>query len=349
MVKTLFIWIILVVSVAGISIKYLSFDPTFPYYDTDLAPHYSRLESAPAHFDGIHYLRIMAKGYDDEGEQAFFPVYPLAIRAVSWTGLDPILSALLINLLCLLGLTTLISRRSLLLLLSFPASLFFMAVYTEPLFIFLLALSWSLLAKKQYLYAALTIGLLSGVKIVGIAMVIPLMIALWPNIARIILYLPLATSGLISYMTYLWLRFGDPLKFFHVQPMFGGGRSGDTLILLPQILYRYARMILTFDFNSFAYARLWWELLSFLLFGWLLFLWRKHLSLSAWWYCLVAILLPTLSGTLSSFPRYALAALPIFTLAASRLSHRNYLLVVTANTTLLIAMILVFVRGWFVA
>lgn len=349
MVKTLLIWITLVISVAGIAVKYLPFQPTFPYYDTDLAPHYSRLVSAPAHFDGVHYLRLAAKGYDDEGEQAFFPLYPLLIRLISWTGLDPLVSALLINLACLMGFALLLPRRALLLILTFPSSLFLLAVYTESLFLFLLALAWHYLGKKQYLAAALTIGLLSGVKIVGIAMVVPLIILLWPRIVKMVLYFPLAASGLISYMAYLSFRFGDPLKFFHVQPMFGGGRSGDELIWLPQILYRYTRMILTFDFHSFVYARVWWELLTFLLAGGLLVLWRKRLDAPSWWYCLVVILLPTFSGSLSSFPRYALAALPLFTVASNILSRKNYLLVIATHSTLLGLMILIFVRGWFVA
>lgn len=349
MVKTVLVWITLVISLAGIAVKYLPFQPTFPYYDTDLAPRYTQLVSLPAHFDGVHYLRLAAKGYDDEGEQAFFPLYPLLIRLISWTSLDPLVSALLINLACLVGLSLLLPRASLLLILTFPSSFFLLAVYTEALFLFLLALVWRLLSRQQYFFAALAIGLLSGVKVVGVAMVVPLIILLWPRIVKLVLYLPLASAGLISYMTYLSVRFGDPLKFFHVQPMFGGGRSGDELIWLPQILYRYTRMILTFDFHSFVYARVWWELLTFLLAAGLLILWRKRLDTPSWWYCLIVILLPTFSGSLSSFPRYALAALPLFTIAASLLSRKNYLLVIAANSTLLGLMILIFARGWFVA
>lgn len=331
------------------TVRNFSFSPTFPYYDTDLAPFYSRFTAVPAHFDGIHYLRLAGKGYDDDGSQAFFPLYPFLISTLSTLGVDPIFGALLINLLSLAGFATLMPWRVLILLLTFPASFFLLTVYTESLFLFLLSLSLFLLSKKKYFLATLAIALLTATRLVGLAMLVPLAFALYPRIKSMLLYLPLAASGFLSYVFYLWVYFDDALKFIHVQPLFGGGRTGEGIVLLPQVLYRYFSMFITVDPGSLLFWRSVFEFSVFALAAFTLVYFRKQLSPGLWWYSLLVLIIPTLSGSLSSFPRYSLAALPLFMVAALSLSPKKLLAVAVLQSLLLILALSLFTRGLFVA
>ena len=99
--------------------------------------------------DALWYLRIAESGYSPgDGSAAFFPLFPMSIRAVSWTlGGHPFAAAMLVSnlafaaALCVLYLLTAeersvdTARTTVLLVAAGPASLFFYAPYTEPLFL----------------------------------------------------------------------------------------------------------------------------------------------------------------------------------------------------------------------
>ena len=95
------LWIITILIVGIYSIHNLPFTPSFPYY-SDLSAHYGRAVASFAHFNGIHYLRLIKHGYDDTGSQAFFPVYPFIIRTLTLGVFDPVYVAIIFNALCLL-------------------------------------------------------------------------------------------------------------------------------------------------------------------------------------------------------------------------------------------------------
>ena len=100
--------------------------------------------------DAAWFLSIATDGYGpDDGSAAFFPLYPLCVRVVSWLpGIGPLGAALLVSnaafagaLIMLYGLTRLefgsvtTARRSVLFFAIFPTAFFFMAPYTESLFL----------------------------------------------------------------------------------------------------------------------------------------------------------------------------------------------------------------------
>lgn len=273
-----------------------------------------------ANLDGVHYLSIAQKGYS-EFEQAFFPLYPLLIRWLSaLTSLAPLWVGLILSQFFLLGSLWLLAKLAskpagknwpAWLLLAFPTAVFFWAVYTESLFLFLVLLTFYLSRQQKWLGASMAAGLASATRLVGVFLVPALLweILTTKNKARPIqawLGLSLAPLGLILYLIYLWQSVGDPLYFFHVQPLFGAMRSGSELILLPQVVWRYLKIFFTVSPQIFDF---WVALFEFLATGFAigyLFLTRRHWPVSWLIFAWATVLAPTLTGTLSSMPRYIL-------------------------------------------
>ena len=118
-------------------------------------------------------------------------------------------------------------------------------------------------------------------------------------------------------MYYLLKQTGDPLVFVHQVSIFGEQRSSK-LILLPQVIYRYVFEILphvsyTYFPNVFTTYLEFIVGISFLIliiYGF----WKLRVDYSI--YAVLAYLVPTLAGSFSSMPRYALAIFPVFILLA---------------------------------
>lgn len=345
-------------AVGFLSIKYLPFTPSFPYYH-DISS-YGRGLSSFAHFDGIHYLRLVSKGYDDTGSQAFFPVYPLLVRTLSFGVMDPLIVSVTLNIIFLfislyligLELATYKFKRFLFLFLGFPVSFFLISVYTESFFILLVVLFFHFTRKQNYLLAAIISAVASGTRLVGSFLALSLLIELVRSrqeIFRSAFLLLISVSGLLGYMYFLFNRFGDPLMFIHVQSLFGASRSDGEIILLPQVIYRYLRMLVTVNPASILYLRTSWELLTFIFSLIALYVYRHKMSLSALVFCLSAILLPTLSGTLSSFPRYLLVCIPLYVAVSENLKDRYFRPTLVLQYGILIVALALFVQGIFIA
>jgi hypothetical protein len=184
--------------------------------------------------------------------------------------------------------------------------------------------------------------------------------------------------GIIAYMVYLNKVTGDPLEFFHSVFIYGEQRSSE-LILLPQVFYRYIFKILpNINYYYFpAVFTLWLEFIVGVVFGvfvglgllelgfkkcgWIRninILWRVEnlgkfkIRESYLAYLLVGYLIPTFSGSFSSFPRYILILFPAFIMIANVLSKSSksvqkvYYLI--SFVTLLFATML-FSRGYWIS
>ncbi len=160
-------------------------------------------------WDSEFYLSIAINGYDDPGVRtveregtsyslnyAFFPLYPLLIRAFSYPltlfGLSEIGTATLAGLvIALLGtfvgvialydLTQPIlgkdgAMRAVFYLLIFPTSFFFAQVYSEGLFIGLAFGSLAMMQRKHYLWAAVLAGFAVTTRAVGVALGLALIV-----------------------------------------------------------------------------------------------------------------------------------------------------------------------------
>lgn len=355
---TFFLWVITIFLVIYLSIQFLPWQPSFPYYG-DISG-YGRFIATFAHFDGIHYLRLIEHGYRDVGSQAFFPVYPLLIRVLTFGYFDPLLTSIVINSILVVGSLYLVSlmlprsafTRFVLLFLAFPTSFYLIFNYTESLFIFLLLLFFHLLSKKSYLASALVAGIASGTRLVGVFLAISLVIDMIKNkksIFSIIGMFTISLTGLMSYMYYLNLKFGDPLMFVHVQTMFGAGRSGGDIVLLPQVIYRYIKIFFTVSPFSLLYLRAAWEFILFGLSIIVLYLYRHRISLPVMFFCILSILLPTLSGTLSSIPRYLLVIIPLLAGAVEDHINQSFWVIFSIEYAMLSIALALFVQGIFVA
>lgn len=349
-------WVGLAVFASYIATNY-GVAPTFPYYQL-LLTETSVSKAVWGHFDGTHYLKLASIGYVDNGTQAFFPIYPLLIRLIRQTGISYFSSGRLISFACLA--TSLIfiyyifGKRAWIIisvLLIFPTSFFLGAIYTESLFLMETLIFFLLIGRKQFLLAAVVAGIASGTRLVGSLLTLSFLIAIWPELKRsryLLLLLPLCLSGLLGYMYFLNMRFADPLSFVHVQSMFGAGRSSGEVIFLPQVIYRYIKMFVTVSPSSILF---WRAILEASIFGsFLYFLWKafKSIPLSQSVYILGSLLLPTLSGTLSSIPRYALVLIPWLIPQTFRLTFRLIPFMVFSFCGLLIILAF-FVQGQFVS
>lgn len=346
--------------IGGFYFRNYSVIPTFPYYDSLLYYVSDAAHAIWGYFDGVHYLRLIEHGYIDIGTQAFFPFYPLLASILSnFTGLSAYASAILVSLVSfILSLPILWQLypshkvRSTIFLLLFPTSFFFLSVYTESLFL-LLSLSFFLLLKNhRYLAASLLAGLASATRLVGVFLGL---ILVWHLITQhkktsifyIVVLATLSLSGFIGYCLFLWLQHNDPLMFLHVQGMFGANRTQGEIILLPQVIYRYIKMIVTVDLTTYLYQRIWLELVFFTgaLYAWAKNL--KHQSNEINLYVILSLLLPTLTGTLSSVPRYILVLVPF--ILPKNIYITNFLILSTLSFLLLLYIFAFFAHGNFVA
>jgi hypothetical protein len=140
-------------------------------------------------FDTLWYVRIAAQGYGpNDGSTVYFPLYPLLTRLFGEVLLDNyLLAALVISslayvgvLFCLYKLTEAqfgqaSARRSTIYLAVFPTAFFFLAAYTESLFLFL-TLAAFLCACRGRWWLAGTLGLLSSLtRLQGVVLIAPLL------------------------------------------------------------------------------------------------------------------------------------------------------------------------------
>jgi len=326
-----------------------------------------------ANFDGEHYLSIAQNGYG-QGEQAFFPAYPFFIRilakpfggslvSLGWVGL---LIANISFFLALYGFYKLIrldykeriAKLTIILLLLFPTSFYFASVYTESLFLALVIWSFYFARKKKWWAAIILAGISSSTRFVGILLFPILALEMWSGRKKrfsLKYYLPLvlAPLGLLAYTYFLKVDTGDPLAFIHTLSGFGEQRSV-TPIPLPQVFYRYIFKILpnvNYSFFPVAFT----SVLEFLLgLGFLVLsviaFFRLRLSYAL--FLAGGYLIPTLTGSFSSLPRYVLVLFPTFILSALWLSKKPRWLQSGLLLTLLILLGIataLFVRGFWVA
>lgn len=325
------------------------------------------LEPVPwANFDGGHYLSIAEGGYHIY-QQAFFPFYPILIGFISMvTHISSVISALIISHIAFLIATVIFYKLSvlehirrpllpLIFLLVFPTSFFFVSIYSEGLFF---ALSMGMiyaLKKKKWLTAGFLGFLASATRLFGIFLLI-FPISEYLSVPKekrshySLLPIVLIPLGLIFYMIYLRQSIGDPFAFFHLQPEFGAQRSGGSIILLPQVLWRYMKIFFTAFPMTIQYGVAAFEFTTFL-FGMFLLLvgWRQSIKKQYLIYSLFILIIPSLTGTLSSMPRYFLSAFPLFFILGNMHNRWVKIVISVIFVTGLAVCAGLFLSGYFIA
>src|SRR4030042_4228783 len=354
----------------------------FPYAERVLVP--TGLPSwiwGFGNFDGVHYLRIAQDGYAAANTQVFFPLYPILVRILNVFPKNPALdtalfvdpsyfytATILSGLFFLLALYFFykllrldfdqkVSFWSLILLLVFPTSFYFGAVYTESLFLLLAVLSIYLSRKNNFLLAGIFAALASATRILGL-MLVPLMameIYLWARGKKLeirerlnaLIGIVIASMGTLMYMIYLKATIGSYFYFLSAQAPFGAQRSAERFILFPQVIYRYLKIFASLPVFSIEFFNASIEFLFALIPLALLVIFWKKMRLSYWIFSLGTLLIPTLTGTFSSMPRYSLMGFLLLPL----LVQRTKLLVPLVFVFILLGVILIglFTRGYWVA
>lgn len=358
---------LLVIALSPIFIPFLGF---FPYKNQLDDFHMPQFLSALGNFDGIHYLLIAKNGYV-QFEQAFFPLYPQLIRLLTPLFPNALITSLFISNSCfLLGfflMDKLFSQKKnywlVLFIFSFPAAFYFGAAYNEGLFFFLLVGVLYYLKEKNYVGASLMAFLSSLTRLIGVFTIIPIFIHWWFNDRSKKAFLTVLAPilGLATYSLYLWQTTGDPLYFLSSQPAFGANRSTH-LILLPQVIWRYLKIFVTanWDFRYFV------SVIEFAIFSIVFFVlvldFFKHVKfnglrvkvinyerLALNLFSFANIILPTLTGTLSSIPRYSLMSLSFFVYLTELKSKWVKMILALIFAIFHVILLAFFAQGYFIS
>lgn len=333
--------------------------------------------SVMANFDGVHYVKIASEGYK-QFNQAFFPLYPLLIKflAVPLNNNHVVAGILISTISFFAGCVILFKLLSeiyglkkalyaVILLLVFPTSFFFQMVYTEGLFLLVCTAALYFIHKKRYLWVIIFAAISSLIRIQGIFLFFPIVFSLYDfkkpifnNIFSIIkkhfVLLIAPFIGLSCYMVYLNIYFHDPLYFFTAQPSFGAQRS-TSLILLPQVYFRYLKIFITASHN-FQYFVAVMEFIFFnisfvasLFFGYRAYKHKNAFECGIALFSLAYIILPTLTGTFSSLPRYTLMALSQYLFFAKMKNSSYQKAIIFISVLIQIVLLSLFSRGYFIS
>lgn len=326
-----------------------------------------------ANFDGEHYLSIAIFGYKHL-EQAFFPVYPMLISFFSRpdpynllvalvnstvTGLIISNISFLISLIFLWELirkdfSQKIAYLTIFLIVIFPTSFYFGAVYNESLFLLLSVLSFYSARKGNWFMAGIFGAIASATRVFGILLLPALFVSALEQKVRFskMIWIFLIPLGLGAYMWYLNYSIGDPLAFYNYQKLIGEQHQPG-IILLPQVYFRYIKMLVTTEIQNPIFQTIVLEFLVGLAFFFLpIYGYFKKVKLSYLIYAMLGFLIPSVQGSFSSLPRYVIVFFPSFLVASIWVNSlpKLFRIVLLSLFSFILALeTLLFLRGYWVA
>ena len=217
-----------------------------------------RLLQPWANWDGVWFVRVASGGYRaNPFSEAFFPLYPLALRVLTpLAGGLYVVAGIAFSLACYAGAMVVLYRLardecgsrvalwSVVFISIFPTAFFFQAVYSESLFLLLTLVSFAAGRQGRWWLAGLA-GLGAALtRSAGVLLVLPLAVFWWEQHRGVAVRLPggpvsvpppaargaswlaaawllLVPAGLGIYMGFLWRAFSDPWLFSQVQGYWG--------------------------------------------------------------------------------------------------------------------------------
>jgi hypothetical protein len=294
-------------------------------------------------WDAEHYIKIATDGYSGT-EMAFFPLYPLLIRAIgALTGNHLVAGLLISNIASFFGLLFFyklvehqydraVAHRATFYISIFPTAVFFSAVYSESLFFALTVGSFYYIRERKWIAAGVLGYFAALTRVEGVLLAVPFLIewltvvftsgpspaeALhntfkWPvsSILRPLAGLVLVPLGLLSYMAYLWVLRGDPLYFSHVQAHWGRHLAypwESVTHSLKIVTQSHVPQAIANSAIEVAFTAL---MVAILIAGF----WRLRPSYSV--YMALSIVVPMSTSSLMSMPRFALVLFPMFVMLA---------------------------------
>jgi hypothetical protein len=341
-------------------------------------------------WDAGWYLSIAREGYsfvsvDRQANVAFFPAYPLAMRAIGWVlGGHPLVGGVLVTLGATAGSVVLFTRWcadrmpslavrwAVAALLLYPYAWYlYGAVYADALFLVAALGAFVLYERGHPVLAGLAGAVATAARPVGMAVVVGLVILVLARrrgLRRLRLSdagVLLSAGGLAGWMAYLWVRFGDPLLFSKVQSAWGQASGPETWFKVD--LFRRAQSIPCFvrgtlgsvegcgtDYGSELLYALGIIAQGVLLLAAVLSVpWIIRRFGWAYGAYTVVVLAPALIGSqdFQGAGRYLLAAFPVFALVGERLSRHATAgrWVLGASALVLVLLTSLYARGYYLA
>lgn len=324
-------------------------------------------------WDGNNYIVIAREGYSNLGEQffAFFPLYPLLIRIVRfifgisfpYAGILISRGALLFAIIFFIKLieqdfSKKIAYRSAWYMLIFPTSFFFFATYTEGLFLFINLATWYFIKTKKYTFAFIFGFLCPLTRLLGIIMSPIIFLEYLRSIKFEFkqIKLPIITSiapilGLGLYGLYNYYHTQDFFNFLNAQKYWAGyGREGYNnpfVIIADNVVSSFSNFSEE-GFLILGYFDLWFTL--FALFILIYILIKKVIPFTYVVWGWIFFLIPIVTGSLVSMPRYVLVLFPIFIVLA-KLAENQYVdkIYTIISLLLLTNLLYMFIFGIWVA
>ena len=328
------------------------------------------LVSPFARWDSEWYLAVAKWGYGPQTSGValnppgglprmnFFPLYPLLIRIGGFVLRSDLVAGILISLvafgialallyrLVALDFTQEVAEVTVLLVAFCPMAFFFSAIYTESLFLALSLGAIYLARRQRWVWAGVLGALAAATRVEGVLLVVPLAMLAWPQRRSLrwrALALALVPLGLLAYLSYLGIRYGQFTAPLRTQSLFwmhrrtwpfGAAWKGAKLawdglrqlILGPQHVPTLVPLYTggpsfsaTQDIYNFLFLLL---VAALFVYG----LRRLPPAYSAYTLLSVAIPLsdPVVPSPLGSFPRYAMVAFPLFICAAQVVVKRRW-------------------------
>ena len=312
--------------------------------------------------DSWWYQNIATQGYNmgdiathAQGNVAFFPLYPVAVKVFAAMTGNVFLSGVLVSniaffvtLWYLYALTRLefgteTAERAIFYLAAAPATVFFSAMYTESLFMSFVAATFYYARLKNWDRAALLGALAAATRNTGILMAAVIALeglhqqgfrffpTTWNRSALIehlkkqirpilkswpsLLAAVFACLGLVAYMTYLTNAFGDPLAFIHVEATWGRSTSPGAITGLFQSIKTGLNIGSNIWAGQIDVNNL-LNLINLIVFTFLVGAVAIKMRPTFSWFSVITFLIPLSTGTNGSMTRYVLMQLPCFMLLA---------------------------------
>jgi len=186
--------------------------------------------------DARWFTFLADEGYDAAPHSAaFFPLYPVAIRIVAWLpGIDTLSAATLISNLAYLGAlivlyrltererSTEIARRTVVLLACFPTAFFFLAPYSESLFLLFTLLAFVAVRRDRWPAGAVAGAAAALTRLIGVVLIPAFLVEAWTRgdpatRTRRFAWACLIAVGPALYIGWWWIHAGDPMAPFTAQ------------------------------------------------------------------------------------------------------------------------------------
>jgi len=289
------------------------------------------------HFDAGWFISIAEKGYQRGGVHlpanvAFWPAFPMAMRALSAVVGSTLWAGVVISNLALFGALLMLkrlgdtwsipdaARRAMVFYAVFPTSFYLSVPYSDALFLFFATASFYAFRRHRYLPAALLGMLASTTRASGVFLGVAYVVGWlhrrrfrpWPLEPRVMLF-ALVPLGVVAFMILLHQTVDDALAFAKVEGAHGWDRRwSNPLALIFRRGYQIVdHVILRSERKNFLGT----DMVDFgVILGGLALLPAvlRRLGTEALTYTGLAAVLPLTTGVTSGTARYALSLFPVF-------------------------------------